>query len=62
MRRKLLLVFVLVGTAGGAVAYFRPKTDASELRLPGTVEVQEVRLSVEEVAALVAGQLRSLGA
>lgn len=45
MRRKLLVGLLLIATAGGVAAYFRPRSDASELRLPGTVEVQEVRLA-----------------
>lgn len=45
MRRKLLVVLALVGIAAAALAYFRPREGEKEFRLPGTVEVQEVRVA-----------------
>src|SRR5581483_6258313 len=46
MRRKLLIGLAVVGMATAAgFAYFWSGSSAQEVRLPGTVEVQEVRLA-----------------
>lgn len=59
MRKKLVILLVLVAGAGGAAAwYFTNHRRPEALRLPGTVEIQEVRLASKVGGRVAAVKVR----